>query len=154
MVVVAWREPFRVPRTGFTLTERMVRYFRGLWWRSGAIGERRADGSGGTDKGRWRAAEAVMIPKRRAYFTAGTIPRPADRLRRRRPVVRRKPSTDGAALYECGMRRTSSSNWNATQYAIIAHFGISSLTRNTARRFKLLTRLEFRRPPDSRNLEH
>jgi hypothetical protein len=94
-----------------------------------------------------------MIPKRRAYFTAGIILRPADRLRRRRPV-RRMPGTDGAALYECGMRRTSSSNWNATQYTIIAHFGISSQTRNTARRFKLLTRLEFRRPPDSRNLEH
>src|SRR5215831_10977656 len=51
-----------------------------------------------------------MIPKRRAYFTAGMIPRPADRLRRRRPV-RCMPGTDGAALYECGMRRTSSSNW-------------------------------------------
>ena len=51
-----------------------------------------------------------MIPKRRAYFTAGMILRPADRLRRRRPV-RRKPGTDGAALYECGIRRTSPSNW-------------------------------------------
>ena len=51
-------------------------------------------------------------------------------------------------------RRTSPSIWNATQYAIFAHFGISSQTRNTVRRFKVLTRLDFRRLPDSRNLEH
>src|SRR5215468_10195492 len=115
------------------------------------------------------------------YFTAGMIRRPADRLRRR-PPARSKAGTDGVALYgtkslsralSCSvtpvvrawkpvtwdrrlsrMRRTSPSIWNATQYAIFAHFGISSRTRNTARRFKLLTRLEFRRLPDSRNLEH
>jgi len=68
----------------------------------------------------------------KGLFHCGHKPRPADRLRRRRPV-RRKPGTDGIAVYECGMRRTSPSNWNATQYAIIAHFGISSQTRSTAR---------------------
>ena len=61
---------------------------------------------------------------------------------------------DSEAEQKIGIRRKSPSIWNATQYAISAHFGSSSQTRNTARRFKLLTRLDFRRLPDSRNLEH
>src|SRR5262245_1226360 len=98
------------------------------------------------------------------YFTTGMIRLPADRLRPTPPVRRalscsvtpvaraRKPVTSDRRL--SGMRRTSPSIRNVTQYTIFAHFGISSQTRNTARRFKLLTRLEFRRLPDSRNLEH
>ena len=66
----------------------------------------------------------------------------------------RHPCREGLARHMGPATKRNATHIASTPYEIFAHFGISSQTRNAARRFKLLTRLDFRRLPDSRNLEH